>query len=286
MPVKINVQNLIKVFGEEPHKALVMLKNGAGKSQILAETGQTLAINDVSFTVQAGEIFVIMGLSGSGKSTVLRCLNRLIEPSSGTVLLDGEDITRLKPRELRLVRRQKMAMVFQQFGLLPHLTVLQNAAYGLEVRGLDTGEREERARKYLALVGLSGWEHSYPDDLSGGMKQRVGLARALTSETGILLMDEAFSALDPLIRQELQGELLKLQEQMNKTVVFVTHDFNEAVRLADRIAFIRDGSLVQVGAPKDIIAEPADEYVAKFIKGMAGLKGDEAGVSPTIGRVS
>lgn len=286
MPVKINVQNLIKVFGEEPHKALVMLKNGAGKSQILAETGQTLAINDVSFTVQAGEIFVIMGLSGSGKSTVLRCLNRLIEPSSGTVLLDGEDVTQLKPRELRLVRRQKMAMVFQQFGLLPHLTVLQNAAYGLEVRGLDSGEREERARKYLDLVGLSGWEHSYPDDLSGGMKQRVGLARALTSETGILLMDEAFSALDPLIRQELQGELLKLQEQMNKTVVFVTHDFNEAVRLADRIAFIRDGSLVQVGAPKDIIAEPADEYVAKFIKGMAGLKGDEAGVSPTIGRVS
>lgn len=250
MPAKIKVENLTKIFGQEPYK-------------------QTMAVNNVSFTVQAGEIFVIMGLSGSGKSTVLRCLNRLIEPSAGTIQVDGQDITKLESRELRLIRQQKMAMVFQQFGLLPHRTVLQNAAYGLEVRGLDKGDREELAEKSLALVGLAGWEHSYPDDLSGGMKQRVGLARALANDPEILLMDEAFSALDPLIRQELQGELLKLQQQMNKTVVFVTHDFNEAVRLADRIAFIRDGSLVQVGRPSEVIEEPADEYVAKFVKGLA-----------------
>lgn len=236
--------------------------------------GQTLAINDLSFTVQAGEIFVIMGLSGSGKSTLLRCLNRLIEPSAGTILVDGQDITKLDSRGLRLLRQQKIAMVFQQFGLLPHRTVLQNTVFGLELRGLDKDTREETARKWLDLVGLSGWENSYPEELSGGMKQRVGLARALANDPEVLLMDEAFSALDPLIRQELQGMLLQLQQQMHKTVIFVTHDFNEAVRLADRIAFIRDGLLVQLGRPEEIIGEPADEYVAKFVKGLAAARGE------------
>lgn len=283
MSNKIAVQNLIKIFGDEQDKALAMLKSGAGKGEILTETGQTLAINGVSFTVHSGEVFVIMGLSGSGKSTILRCLNRLVEPSSGSVFIDGQDITKLDVNQLRKVRQQKMVMVFQQFGLLPHRTVLENTVYGLEVRGLAQDEREGIARKYLALVGLTGWENAYPDDLSGGMKQRVGLARALTSETEILLMDEAFSALDPLIRHELQDELLKLQKQMNKTIVFVTHDFNEAVKLADRIAFIRDGSLVQIGSPQEIITEPADEYVAKFVSGLTAAKGGAGDVPSAIG---
>lgn len=268
MSPKIEVNNLIKVFSSQPQKALRLLEKGRSKEQILAETGQTVGVNTVSFSVNSGEIFVIMGLSGSGKSTILRCLNRLIEPSSGSILIDGTDITKLKPQELRQIRQKKLAMVFQQFALLPHRTVLQNTVYGLEVQGIPKAEREKRAKESLAMVGLAGWENSYPDELSGGMKQRVGLARALTNDPDILLMDEAFSALDPLIREEMQDELLNLQHKMNKTIVFITHDLNEALKLGDRIAFVRDGSLVQVGTPEEIISAPADDYVAKFVRGI------------------
>jgi len=263
--IKIEVKNLVKVFGSQTQKALEMFQKGFTKEQILTKTGQTIAVNNISFSVEDGETFVIMGLSGCGKSTILRCLNRLIEPTSGSVLIDGENITKLKPRGLRQIRQRKMAMVFQQFALLPHRTVLENAVYGLEVQGVAKEERETRADKALALVGLAGWENSYPDNLSGGMKQRVGLARALTNDPEILLMDEAFSALDPLIRDEMQEELLYLQKQMNKTIVFITHDLSEALRLGDHIAFVKDGSLVQIGTPEEITEQPADDYVAKFV---------------------
>lgn len=265
---KIIVKNLSKVFSSQPKRALSLLKQGYDKEKILAETGLTVGVNDVSFSVRAGEIFVIMGLSGSGKSTVLRCLNRLVEPSSGEIYIDGINITKLKLPELRSIRQKELGMVFQQFALLPHRTVLQNTVYGLEVQGIGKEEREMTAEKSLAMVGLAGWENSYPSELSGGMKQRVGLARALTNDPDILLMDEAFSALDPLIREEMQDELLKLQQKMNKTIVFITHDLNEALKLGDHIAFIRDGSLVQVGTPEEIISHPADEYVEKFVRGV------------------
>ena len=268
MGVKIEAKNLVKVFSSQPQKALRLLDEGLSKEHILTQTGLTIGVNNVSFTVHEGEVFVVMGLSGSGKSTILRCLNRLIEPSSGSVIIDGVDITKLNSKELRQVRQKKMAMVFQQFALLPHRTVLQNTVYGLEVHGVSKAEREKRAMERLAMVGLAGWEHSYPDELSGGMKQRVGLARALTNDPDILLMDEAFSALDPLIREEMQDELLNLQQKMNKTIVFITHDLNEALKIGDRIAFIRDGSLVQVGTPEEIIRDPADDYVAKFVRGV------------------
>lgn len=270
---KIEVKNLVKVFGSQTQKALEMLEKGFDKEQILAKTGQTIAIDNVSFSVQAGETFVIMGLSGSGKSTILRCLNRLINPTSGIILLDGEDITKLKARELRQIRQTKMTMVFQQFALLPHRTVLQNTVYGLEVQGVGKQEREKRAEKTLALVGLAGWEDSYPNNLSGGMKQRVGLARALTNDPDILLMDEAFSALDPLIREEMQEQLLNLQKQMNKTIVFITHDLSEALKLGDHIAFIRDGSLAQIGTPEEIVEQPANDYVARFVNIIKKTKG-------------
>lgn len=268
MVEKLEVKNLIKVFGPHPEKALTMLKKGKGKGEILKETGNTIGVNNVSFSVNEGEIFVVMGLSGSGKSTILRCLNRLIEPSSGNVIIDGADITKLNVKDLRKFRQEKTAMVFQQFALLPHRTVLQNTVYGLEVQGVSKEEREKTARENLKLVGLEGWEDKYPDELSGGMKQRVGLARALTNDSDILLMDEAFSALDPLIREEMQDELLSLQQKMNKTIIFITHDLNEALKLGDRIAFLRDGELVQIGTPEEITTHPADDYVAKFVRGV------------------
>lgn len=268
MGIKIEVKNLVKIFSSQPQKALNLLDKGMSKEKILAETGLTVGINKISFSVNEGEIFVVMGLSGSGKSTLLRCLNRLIEPSAGSVIIDGVDITHLKFQELREVRQKKLGMVFQQFALLPHRTVLQNIVYGLEIQGVSKAEREKRALESLKMVGLAGWEHSYPDELSGGMKQRVGLARALTNDPDILLMDEAFSALDPLIREEMQDELLNLQQKMNKTIVFITHDLNEALKIGDRIAFVRDGSLVQVGTPEEIIGDPADDYVAKFVRGV------------------
>ncbi len=268
MGVKIEVKNLVKIFSSQPQKALNLLEKGLSKEKILAETGLNVGVNKVSFSVNEGEIFVVMGLSGSGKSTILRCLNRLIEPSAGSVFIDGVDITKLKSQELRQVRQKKLGMVFQQFALLPHRTVLQNTVYGLEVQGMSKSEREKKALESLTLVGLAGYEPSYPDQLSGGMKQRVGLARALTNDPDILLMDEAFSALDPLIREEMQDELLNIQQKMNKTIVFITHDLNEALKIGDRIAFIRDGSLVQVGTPEEIIRDPADDYVAKFSRGV------------------
>lgn len=268
MGVKIEVKNLVKIFSSQPQKALHLLDKGLSKDQIFTEIGLTVGVNNVSFAVNEGEIFVVMGLSGSGKSTIIRCLNRLIEPSSGSIIIDDVDITKLKPQELRQVRQKKLAMVFQQFALLPHRTVLQNTVYGLEVQGISKEEREKRALESLEMVGLAGRENSYPDELSGGMKQRVGLARALTNDPDILLMDEAFSALDPLIREEMQDELLNLQQKMNKTIVFITHDLNEALKIGDRIAFIRDGSLIQVGTPEEIIGHPADDYVAKFVRGV------------------
>lgn len=265
---KIVVNGLVKVFSNNPTKALNLLNQGKSKTEILKETGQTVGINNVSFTVNRGEVFVVMGLSGSGKSTILRCLNRLIDPTAGSVIIDGVDITKLKDVDLRKMRQKKTAMVFQQFALLPHRTVLQNTVYGLEVQGVPKQEREQHALDALALVGLKGWEDKYPSQLSGGMKQRVGLARALANDADILLMDEAFSALDPLIREEMQDELLSLQQKMNKTIVFITHDLNEALKLGDRIAFVRDGTLVQIGTPEEIIKNPADDYVAKFVRGV------------------
>lgn len=265
---KIVVNGLVKVFSNNPTKALNLLNQGKSKTEILKETGQTVGINNVSFSVNRGEVFVVMGLSGSGKSTILRCLNRLIDPTAGSVIIDGVDITKLKDVDLRKMRQKKTAMVFQQFALLPHRTVLQNTVYGLEVQGVPKQEREQHALDALALVGLKGWEDKYPSQLSGGMKQRVGLARALANDADILLMDEAFSALDPLIREEMQDELLSLQQKMNKTIVFITHDLNEALKLGDRIAFVRDGTLVQIGTPEEIIKNPADDYVAKFVRGV------------------
>lgn len=265
---KIVVSGLVKIFSSNPHKALNLLNQGKSKAEILKGTGQTVGINNISFTVQSGEVFVVMGLSGSGKSTILRCLNRLIDPTAGSIIIDNIDITKLNNVELRKIRQKKTAMVFQQFALLPHRTVLQNTEYGLEVQGVSKTEREQKALSALELVGLKGWENKYPSQLSGGMKQRVGLARALANDSDILLMDEAFSALDPLIREEMQDELLSLQQKMNKTIVFITHDLNEALKLGDRIAFVRDGALVQIGTPEEIIKNPADDYVAKFVRGV------------------
>lgn len=265
MTAKIEVKNLVKVFGPHPQKALALLQQGKGREEILAETGQNVAVNNVSFNVRDGEIFVIMGLSGSGKSTVLRCINRLFEPTAGSVYLDGRDLTHLASKELRQVRQKRLAMVFQHFGLLPHRTVLQNTVYGLEVQGLPKEQREQTAKDNLALVGLTGWENAFPEDLSGGMKQRVGIARALTNNTDILLMDEAFSALDPLIRMELQDQLLLLLQRIKKTIIFITHDLTEALKLGDHIAFLKDGSLVQVGTPVEICSNPANDYVARFL---------------------
>ena len=268
IPEKIIVKDLIKIFESHSQKDLNQLREGKSKDDMLRETGLTVGVNNVSFTVRQGEIFVVMGLSGSGKSTILRCLNRLIEPSAGTIMIDDIDITRLKRKELQTFRQKKTAMVFQQFALLPHRKVLQNTVYGLEVQGVAKKEREERALQTQELVGLKGWEDKYPSQLSGGMKQRVGLARALANDADILLMDEAFSALDPLIREEMQDELLNLQQKMNKTIVFITHDLNEALKLGDRIAFLRDGTLVQMGTPEEITTNPADDYVARFVRGV------------------
>jgi len=265
---KLEVKNLIKIFGPNPKKALKLMEQGWSKDAILKETSDTIGVNNISFSVQEGEIFVVMGLSGSGKSTILRCLNRLIEPSSGKIIIEGTDITALSKKDLRKFRQEKTAMVFQQFALLPHRTVLSNTVYGLEVKGVQKDVREKKAMEILDIVGLKGWEDKYPDELSGGMKQRVGLARALTNDADILLMDEAFSALDPLIREEMQDELLGLQQKMNKTIIFITHDLNEALKLGDRIAFLRDGELIQVGTPEEITKNPVDDYVSKFVSGV------------------
>jgi glycine betaine/proline transport system ATP-binding protein len=262
---KILVRNVTKIFGDSP-QALALLHAGKSKAEVLAATGANVGLNDVSLDIAAGQIFVIMGLSGSGKSTLVRHLNRLIDPTAGEILVDGEDILKMNAAGLRQFRRRQVSMVFQGFGLLPHRTVIDNAAYGLMVRGERAAVAHEAAGRWIANVGLSGYEHKYPDELSGGMKQRVGLARALTADTDILLMDEAFSALDPLIRTEMQDQLLQLQAKLHKTIVFVTHDLDEALRLGTRIAILKDGQLVQVGAPGDILDRPVNDHVRRFVE--------------------
>ncbi|MDX9870962.1 MAG: glycine betaine/L-proline ABC transporter ATP-binding protein [Clostridia bacterium] len=263
---KIIVKNLIKVFGPQPEAALKLLKEGRSKDEILKKTKQAVGIGGVSFEVQEGEILVVMGLSGSGKSTLIRCLNRLIEPTAGEVHIDGQDVTAMSVKELRELRQKKLGMVFQRFALFPHKTVRQNAAYGLEIQGVDQETCLNKALAALELVGLKGWENYYPAELSGGMQQRVGLARALAIDPDILLMDEAFSALDPLIKREMQDELLALQNRVKKTIVFITHDLDEAIKLGDRIVLMKDGLVVQVGTPEEILTHPATEYVERFVE--------------------
>ncbi|MFE2495147.1 glycine betaine/L-proline ABC transporter ATP-binding protein [Streptomyces scopuliridis] len=260
---RLQAEHLYKVFGRRPDEAVTKLENGTDRDELRTD-GTTAAVIDASFSVEPGQIFVVMGLSGSGKSTLLRMLNGLLEPTSGRVLFDGQDLTALSPQELRHVRSTKISMVFQHFALFPHRSVLENAGYGLEVQGVPRAEREKRAAEALELTGLGGWEASWPDELSGGMQQRVGLARALATDADLLLMDESFSALDPLIRRDMQDQLLQLQKRLKKTIVFITHDLNEAMRLGDRIAVMRDGEIVQQGSAEDILVTPANDYVASF----------------------
>ncbi len=266
MEPKIRFEDVVKIFGPRPTgDALVRLRRGATKEEIFRETGHVVAVAGVDLEIAEGEVFVVMGLSGSGKSTLVRLANRLVEPTAGRVLVDGTDIVRLSEREIQELRRSKMAMVFQHFALFPHMTVAENAAYGLKARGVEPRRRRERALEVLAQVGLAEWADHYPHELSGGMQQRVGLARALAPDPDILLMDEAFSALDPLIRRRMQDELLEIQSKVRKTILFVTHDIDEALRLGDRVAIMRDGRIVQVGTPAQIVAQPADAYVAGFV---------------------
>ena len=262
---KIEIRAVTKVFGEHPSAAVSMLKKGKSKAEILKKTGCAVGVNSVSLDVHEGELVVLMGLSGSGKSTLLRCVNRLIEPNRGSIFVDGEDVLRLSPAELRELRQRKFGMVFQNFALFPHRTVLQNAEFGLDVMGIAAYKRREKAMEALEIVGLKGWENRFPAQLSGGMQQRVGLARALALDPDILLMDEAFSALDPLIRREMQQELARLQEELRKTVIFVSHDLDEALAIGDRIVLMKDGAIIQIGSPEEILTAPADEYVAKFV---------------------
>jgi glycine betaine/proline transport system ATP-binding protein len=266
----LTVRGLWKVFG--PRRAARTLIGSPEaelpRQRMLAKTGCVAAVKDVSFEVATGEVFVVMGLSGSGKSTLVRCLTRLIEPAAGSIKIDGVDITSASAATMRELRRNHVSMVFQHFGLLPHRPVLDNVAYGLEVRGVAKAERRERAREVVELVGLQGYEASYPDQLSGGMQQRVGLARALAGDPGLLLFDEPFSGLDPLIRRDMQNEVARLQDDLRKTMVFVTHDLSEAIKLGDRILIMRDGEVVQVGTPAEIVARPADAYVRDFVSGV------------------
>lgn len=266
MSVQLEIKNLYKVFGAHPEQGLELLGQGLDKDAIFERTGLTVGVQDASFEVNEGEIFVVMGLSGSGKSTLVRMLNRLIEPTSGQVVLDGEDVVGMDAARLRDLRRHKISMVFQSFALMPHQTVLDNTAFGLEVAGVGRSERESRALQALEAVGLKANARSYPNELSGGMKQRVGLARALATDPTILLMDEAFSALDPLIRTEMQDELLRLQREHQRTVVFITHDLDEAMRVGDRIAIMQHGRVVQVGTPEEIVRHPANDYVKSFFR--------------------
>ncbi len=268
----IEVKNLYKVFGHEPERAFPLLDKGETKEHILDKTGCTVGINDATFTVHEQETFVVMGLSGSGKSTVIRCLNRLIDPTRGEVVIDGENIMDMDHEKLLQTRRTKMSMVFQHFGLLPHRSVVSNVEYGLEISKIEKEKRRKAAMDAIELVGLKGYEHAMPDELSGGMQQRVGLARALANNPEVLLMDEAFSALDPLIRAQMQDELLTLQAKMHKTIVFITHDLDEALKIGDRIAIMKDGAVVQIGTPEEILTQPADDYVADFVQNVDRTK--------------
>lgn len=266
MTVKLSIKDVCKIFGEDSRKSLEMLRNGSTKEEILAATGQNVGVNNASFDIHEGEIFVIMGLSGSGKSTLVRMLNRLIEPTAGEILLNNVDIAKLSNDELIEVRRNAISMVFQSFALMPHMSVLENVCFGLELSGTNKSQREERALEALRQVGLEAYSESYPDELSGGMQQRVGLARALANDPEVLLMDEAFSALDPLIRTEMQDELVKLQADQKRTIVFISHDLDEAMRIGDRIAIMEGGRVVQVGTPDEILKNPADDYVRAFFR--------------------
>ncbi|KQC03238.1 MAG: hypothetical protein APR53_05675 [Methanoculleus sp. SDB] len=261
----VQVTGLTKIFGQKPEKALELLHKGYSKKQIFEKTRQNVGLNNVSFEVFPGEIFVLMGLSGCGKSTLLRCINRLVEPTTGEISINGTDIVSMAPDDLREIRRNKLGMIFQSFALLPHRSVLDNVAFGLEIQGIPESERYRRAEEALDLVGLSGHGQSMPRQLSGGMQQRVGLARALASDPDILLMDEAFSALDPLIRRDMQDELIDLQQRLQKTIIFVSHDLDEALKLGDRIALMKDGEIVQIGSAEEILTNPKDDYVEKFV---------------------
>ncbi len=262
----IEVKDLSKVFGKRTKDALQLLDEGYSKEEILNETGCTVAVNKANFEVKEGEFFVIMGLSGSGKSTLIRLINRLIEPTEGNIFIEGEDISDLDKKSLLKVRREKLSMVFQSFALFPHRTILENAEFGLEIQNRDKEERRQKAQEALSMVGLGDYADQYPDQLSGGMQQRVGIARALTNDPEVLLMDEAFSALDPLIRKDMQDEMVEIQAKMKKTILFITHDLDEALRLGDRIALMKDGAIVQIGTPEEILVNPANDYVEKFVE--------------------
>ena len=266
MTKRIIVRDVSKVFGHDPRAGLALLKGGAGKEEILAKTRAVVGLSGVSFDVAEGEILVVMGLSGSGKSTMLRCINRLIEPTEGSIVVDGTEVTALSTKSLLEFRRHKFGMVFQHFALFPNRTIQENVEYGLEIQRIDRRVRAEKALRAIEVVGLKGWERSYPGQLSGGMQQRAGLARALAVDADILLMDEAFSALDPLIRRDMQDEVIRLQVETEKTMVFITHDLAEALRLGDRIAIMRNGSIVQLGTGEELVGSPADEYVANFVR--------------------
>jgi len=262
----VEVKNVTKIFGKSPKAAVELLKKGSSKKDILKETGHTVGVKNVNFSVYPGEVFVIMGLSGSGKSTLIRMFNRLITPTLGEILINNEDVVKMDAARLREVRQKKISMVFQNFALFPHKTILENAGFGLEIQKISDKERNEKAMNALAVVGLKGYENQFPSQLSGGMQQRVGLARALASDTEIILMDEAFSALDPLIRKDMQDELIEIQESFKKTIIFITHDLDEALRIGDRIALMKDGSIIQLGTPEQIMIEPANEFVEKFVE--------------------
>ena len=263
---KIEINNIYKIFGNNPDSVMDMVKNGSTKDEVLEQTGHTVGLDNVSLNIEEGETFVCMGLSGSGKSTLIRHLNRLIDPAAGEILIDGENVMSFNPEQLIDFRRHKMSMVFQRFGLFPHKTVMQNVGYGLEMQGKSEDERDKIAMEKIEAVGLNGFENQFPNQLSGGMQQRVGLARALATNSDIMLMDEAFSALDPLIRSDMQKQLIDLQSELKKTIVFITHDLDESLRLGDHIGILNAGKLVQVGTPVDIIMNPADDYVKAFVK--------------------
>ena len=265
LPAKLSVQNLFKIFGGNENESLRLLEDGHSKEEILAQTGATVGVQHANFDVAEGEFFVVMGLSGSGKSTMVRMLNGLIPPTSGAILVDGEDVASCDGKVLRRIRREKIAMVFQHFALFPHWTVAENVAYGLKVRSIGAEQRRAAALKSLEQVGLKAWADSLPSDLSGGMQQRVGLARALANDPEILLMDEPFGALDPLIRREMQDELVELQKTLKKTIIFITHDLNEALTLGDRIAIMKDGQFVQIGSAQEIVSHPSNDHVASCV---------------------
>ena len=268
---KIVVKNLYKIFGDDNAQGMDLLRSGLDKEEILKQTSMVVGVSDVNFSIKQGEIFVVMGLSGSGKSTLVRLLNRLIEPTQGQILFDKIDITLMSDKELTAFRRKEVNMVFQSFALMPHMNVIENVAFGLELAGMTLEERQLCAARALEQVGLATFSKKYPDELSGGMKQRVGLARALATDPDVMLMDEAFSALDPLIRKEMQDELLKLQDRKRRTIVFITHDVDEAMKLGDRVAVMANGNIIQIGTPQEILNNPANEYVSSFFRGVATI---------------